>query len=312
MDPSALERSINSLDTSLGRWGVFIVAMTALVGVGLILECLYEIPEAIKERREKKNWKPLLIIAGVVFITVGVLGEFVGEYEAGDKETQLRKANDQLEYALAEEVKSAQANAKEAAIAAGDAQSSAGQARIDASVAKSLANSAKFDVADVARQTSDLQVQAKSLQEDIATAEAEEQELEAKVAWRTISDEQRAKLKDVLEREPNPKPRVDVDCFIADSEACFFAQKIANALNAAGWESNASLDVQGLTVPGLFFAIQEGDFPPYTDVLERAFAAAQIPIQRAHTPTLPIARGAAEIVVGHRPEPVAKTKAKTK
>src|ERR1700685_4145941 len=104
MDPSALARSINSLDNSLGIWGYVLVGTTALVVIGLILECLYEIPEALEERRIKGSWKPLLAVIGVVLITIGVVGEFAAEYEAGDKETRLREANDQLEGALAKEV----------------------------------------------------------------------------------------------------------------------------------------------------------------------------------------------------------------
>ena len=66
MDPSALERSINSLDSSLGRWEFWLVVMTALVGAGLVLECVYEIPEAIHDLREK-GWRPSYLSLSELF-----------------------------------------------------------------------------------------------------------------------------------------------------------------------------------------------------------------------------------------------------
>ena len=76
----------------------------------------------------------LLIIVGVVLITVGVIGELVVEFEAGDVQTKLRTANDQIEVLLSQE--------------AGDAAESAKTARDESTAARTQADAAKLSAGE--------------------------------------------------------------------------------------------------------------------------------------------------------------------
>jgi hypothetical protein len=64
MDVPALERTINTLESSLNSLDVWLLCMTALVVIGLILEYWHEIPEAINKLREVWSWKPIFVIVG--------------------------------------------------------------------------------------------------------------------------------------------------------------------------------------------------------------------------------------------------------
>jgi hypothetical protein len=94
MDLPTLQRTIDSLEKSLTSLEFWLLAATALVVLGLVLEYWHEIPESIIELKRAWAWKPLLVIIGGVLITVGVAGELAVQFFASQKETNLRKAND--------------------------------------------------------------------------------------------------------------------------------------------------------------------------------------------------------------------------
>jgi hypothetical protein len=96
MDLSYLQRNITDLETSLRSLEHWLAFMTGLVVLGLVIEYWLEFPEAIRELRDAWSWKPLCVVLGGIFITVGVAGEFVVQYFASAKESSLRIANDAI------------------------------------------------------------------------------------------------------------------------------------------------------------------------------------------------------------------------
>ncbi len=95
-DIPTLQRSNADLERSLTCLEHWLLFTTFLVALGLVLECLHEIPEALADFRKGLLLKPILIIGGLVLITVGVGGEVVVQFFASAKETSLRKANDDV------------------------------------------------------------------------------------------------------------------------------------------------------------------------------------------------------------------------
>src|SRR5215471_16582148 len=94
MDTSDLLGKIANLESSLDRFEFWLTFATALVILGLILVCGFEIREAIATLKKEWSWKPLGVIAGGILITVGVAGELALQFFASSQQTALRKAND--------------------------------------------------------------------------------------------------------------------------------------------------------------------------------------------------------------------------
>jgi hypothetical protein len=95
-DIPTLQRSIADLERSLTCLEHWLLFTTFLVALGLVLECLHEIPEALADFRKGLLLKPILIIGGLFLITVGVGGEVLVQFFASAQETSLRKANDDV------------------------------------------------------------------------------------------------------------------------------------------------------------------------------------------------------------------------
>lgn len=100
IDIDSLRRAITTLEGRIDSLEIWLAVMTAVVVIGLILEYIPEIREEFKSFREKRTWKPLLITAGAVLITVGVAGELLVQFRASHDESALRSANDQVFAAL--------------------------------------------------------------------------------------------------------------------------------------------------------------------------------------------------------------------
>src|SRR5271169_1195193 len=96
MSPAELQQTISNLESSLDWLGGWLLVATALVVLGLVLEYVHQIPQSIRDFREKRTWGPICIIAGGILITVGVAGELLVQGLASRQETALRKANDEL------------------------------------------------------------------------------------------------------------------------------------------------------------------------------------------------------------------------
>ena len=94
MDIDVIERNIANLEKSLDSLEIWLAVMTTLVVIGLVLEYWHEVPDAIRQLRNRWSWEPLLVVLGGVLITIGVAGELVVQFIASGKETELRRAND--------------------------------------------------------------------------------------------------------------------------------------------------------------------------------------------------------------------------
>jgi hypothetical protein len=95
VDIVALQDSIKGLEHNLDRLEFWLSLATGLVVLGLVLEYVFEIPHAIRLLKRRWACKPLLIILGGIFITLGVAGELVVQFFASSEATALRKANDE-------------------------------------------------------------------------------------------------------------------------------------------------------------------------------------------------------------------------
>ena len=130
MDLSTLESTVKALETSLDSWGHWLVFFTLLVVLGLIFEYWNEIGDLLNKRPFK--WQHFLALVGAIFVTVGVAGELITEFEASRTETSLRQASSGIVLALDTLVGNAQHSANNAANAAGRANSEADSAKVKA------------------------------------------------------------------------------------------------------------------------------------------------------------------------------------
>lgn len=117
MDPSALENVSRSLEASLDCWGWLILASTAVVVLGLVIEYWEPVHECIEEWLRPAAafpWRKFWGLAGGILVTAGVAGELGFTYKASRIETSLRANNHQIELLLNQGVSGALQNAAEA------------------------------------------------------------------------------------------------------------------------------------------------------------------------------------------------------
>jgi len=229
MDTSDLLGKIANLESSLDRLEFWLTFATALVILGLILVCGFEIREAIATLKKEWSWKPLGVIAGGILITVGVAGELALQFFASSQQTALRKANDAVAAAF---------------------QKEAADARERASNAEEHAAQIEKNEAQLRKDTEN---------ERLARVKIEE-----RVAWRKLDPKAQSEIALHLSRfakEPaliayNPN----------DMEAFNFASDIAATLHAAKWEVAIAepLAVHNLREEPAAFATNR---PPSTGVL---------------------------------------------
>ena len=199
MDASDLLGKIAKLESSLDRFEFWLTFATALVVLGLILVCGFEIREAIATLKKEWSWRPLGVIGGGILITVGVAGGLAVQFFASSRQTALRKANHAVVAAF---------------------QKEAADAREWASSAEERAAKIEKDAAQLRKDTED---------ERLAPVKNDE-----RVAWRKLDPKAQSEIALHLSRfaeEPaliafNPN----------DAEAFNFASDIAAALHAARWE----------------------------------------------------------------------------
>jgi hypothetical protein len=218
MDPSALERNISTLDTSLDSLEHWLALMTALVVIGLVLEYWHELPEAIDALKTAWSWRPLCIISGAILITVGVAGELFVQSLASRKETALRKANDEVFAGLNGE---------------------AAQARIDAGNA--IVRASKAD-----ERASENEKEAARLQKLAEAERLERIKLEAAVAPRSLSLEQQRLIASACGRFRGRS--VLVSSYGMDGEGAALAGQIISVLRTSGItvaDARASIIVTG-------------------------------------------------------------------
>ena len=218
MDTSDLFGKIANLESSLDRFEFWLTFATALVVLGLILVCGFEIREAIATLKKGWSWRPLGVIAGGILITVGLAGELAVQFFASSQQTALRKANHAVVAAF---------------------QKEAADAREWATNAEERAAKIEKDAVQLRKDTED---------ERLARVKIEE-----RVAWRKLDPKARSEIALHLSRfakEPaliayNPN----------DAEAFNFASDIAATLHAAEWEVSVAEPVAVLSLreePGAF------------------------------------------------------------
>ena len=144
MDESTLKALINSLEASRGSLDFWLNLSSALVVVGVVLEIVFVIREYNEELHDWRRgiiWPPgrpsrrwlVIELIGVLFVSLGVAGEFFIDVKAGALETQLRKANGDLVLLLEQKASDAESKAGDAEERAGKLEKEA--AEIEESVA---------------------------------------------------------------------------------------------------------------------------------------------------------------------------------
>lgn len=214
---SALQHNISKLETSLDSLEHWLALMTGLVVLGLVLEYWHEIPEAVATLKQAWSWKPLLIIAGAILITVGVAGELAVQFIASAKETDLRKANDAVFSGLNSEAATARKQAGDAVERASNADERASKNEKEAARLRKLAED-----------------------ERLARIKIEES-----VAWRRITKDQQSKIGARLKRFAGQRVRPSYN--VNDTEAFTFASDIASSLQLAKWNVSEPQSILKLT-----------------------------------------------------------------
>jgi hypothetical protein len=252
MDASVLQRSISDISKSLSWLNSWLVAMTAVVVLGLLLEYLPELKDEWGKflkagawrsliTRHSQAWKPLAILLGAVLVTVGVTGEMVFEALSFRKEGQLEQAHGDLDKFLQGKSESAEASAKGAAIAAGEAKTKAEGADIAAGTAQKKADAVASIAENLDRQLADAKSQ---LAGAVAAEKKEEQVLfdmavclsprvipQVGVSNPTDKTQEWSSV-DPLRTHSNLQAIIDV---AQDAEARRAASNIETSLRHAGW-----------------------------------------------------------------------------
>jgi hypothetical protein len=252
MDASVLERSISDFSQSLSLLNSWLVAMTAVVVLGLFLEYIPELKDEWEKflkagawksliTRRSQAWKPLAILLGAVMVTGGVAGEMVFEALSFHKEGQLEQAHGDLDKFLQGKSESAEASAEGAATAAGEAETKAEGADIAAGTAQKKANAVAAKAEELDRQLTAAKLQ-------LATAvDAEKKEEQAlfdmavclspRVIPRLgvsnpVTRNEEWSTVDPLRPHSNLQAIIEV---VQDAEARRAASSIETSLRAAGW-----------------------------------------------------------------------------
>ena len=292
MDASALTVSIRSLESSLDRSGVWLTVCTALVVLGLVVEYLPAIADAVRSR-------PIRIgsfrgVVGGILVTVGVAGELFVGFRAGAIETRLRAANEQAFAAFNKE--------------AGEARRAAGEAIERAGNAEKAAKGFEAQIADANARAQEAEAQAARARAEsknaVATASAASTrttQTEARITPRRLSVEQRAALVSAL-REAPTKGQVIISCVMGDGEGAAFANQLDTALKDAGWPTSAAQELYvGGNPIGFGIVVKSArTAPQHAGALQRAFAAAGLKVVAAADDKLAI--DAVVLLIGNKPQ----------
>lgn len=210
-----------------------LLLMTKLVAVGVILEgpeLVYEIVQLVKRWREKttRDHAPGAItvigLVGWALVAVGVAGEFWVDSWVNTDDDNIQSINITL-------IRDAGSSAATASVAAKSAVGAAQSASEIAGKAKGEADTSMTRVAKV--------------QEGIVSANASLADIQARIAWRSVSEAQKEELKERLASFHGR--RVTVIWDTTDPEVNSFGQELVSALQFAGLEAHS--DVMGLMIP---------------------------------------------------------------
>jgi hypothetical protein len=250
MDLSALERIISSLERSLDSLEILLFWMTALVVIGLVVEYWHEIPDEIKKLREARRflWRPVCVIVGGILITVGVGGELVVQFIAGDKQTDLRRLNHRIEYELRARAEEARQKANEADERARGFQAQIADSNARVKTAEAQVASANAASREAVAKGAEASAKAEGFRRDIAKAnenasQAEERAAEAKLELakfklpRTLDTEQQKRVEAKLRPFPATPFELAVDPV---PEAISLLKVVDAVLRSSGWINKES------------------------------------------------------------------------
>lgn len=176
---------------------------------------------------------------------------------------------------------------------AADANKKAAEAR--EGTARALA-----DAAAANESASRLEIEAAQQREKAAKAERELLELQERIRPRRITDEQRARLVELLRKVP--KGPVIVRSVMGDAEGNALAEQIDAIFKVAGWTTDGVTysAYSGGNPTGLFGAVQSAaTAPTHATSIQQVFDAVGIPLPGTENARVPA--NTLEIVVGIKP-----------
>jgi hypothetical protein len=250
MEPSALESVSRSLESSLDHWGWLILASTAIVVLGLVVEYWEPIAEFIDEWRRPAAafpWRKFIELAGGILVTVGVAGELGFTYKASRTETKLRDNNHRIEESLNISAESAARAADRAKQSAEKANTVAGEALGKSEGATNTASAADTRAKSVETKANELNGRLSTTGQKIDSVETKRAELEKSLknlavcnsprvipVWSVHSRNGASKFNDPL--LPFKGWNALIEYVPNDAETQRAASSLAMALQNAGWD----------------------------------------------------------------------------
>jgi hypothetical protein len=255
MDSSSLTRAVSDFSKSLSSLNHLLVAMTAIVVAGLIIEYFPEIPHEWRKfiriggwkalRTKRAAWRPLAIFLGTALVTGGVAGELLFEWLSFQKEGQLEDANTKLNTFLQGKAQSAEDSAKGAAGAATNAIGASAIAMGLGQEASKEAESFEGKIASTSRQAGSAKSIADGAKKEVDGAKRDADSVRAEVRAATQElqvVEDFVSARHVIDLKPfdnlkNLKRKIVVLIALeGDPEAIGFCQDLVDKLSPAlGW-----------------------------------------------------------------------------
>ncbi len=163
-------------------------------------------------------------------------------------------------------------------------------------VAEAQSGEAKKETALVRKSTAKALAEVAAANERAAQAERELTKVKERIASRTISDEQRSRLRQAL--KPIQKRPVKIIAVLGDEEAGKFAKEISDILKGAGWiDIHVSRGVFSGGIDGVEIRIRDREKVPVSALqMARAFDSIGFDPSLVHDPS--VAEGTMEIIIG--------------
>jgi hypothetical protein len=238
----------DALKKAADRDFIWLEIATAVVAIGILFEVgevCRELKRWRKARGRKRSWVPVMSAAGLLFVTIGVVGEGIFEGKLGITDTRIREIDEKT--------------AQDAGDAAGRAEQSAQGAAADAVLAKSSANLAK-KAADKAQGKADaVGEEAHKLDRELRVAktqldavDAKRAELETSLINLAVCNAPRViPFWSISGKENSTDPlrpfagQAIIE-FVPDAETRRAAFNIFGALDKAGWKVSRPAPVDGI------------------------------------------------------------------
>jgi hypothetical protein len=190
MDLSELERISKALEKSLDFWGLLLLAATAFVVIGLVVEYWHDVKEfwiIVHWPMAAFPWDKFKTLIGGILVTIGVAGELFVTYRASRVETDLRNNSHKIEALLRQQ--------------AGDAAASAKIAHDEADAVKGIADAAKKDAEDaLAKGQAALRSLAQAESDAAKAQTAAANALETASKAKKVADEARQEVTEAIEK----------------------------------------------------------------------------------------------------------------